>query len=342
MTNARAKDGAAAGARASKLLFISWAANCSRSDALAKLLGGDSKMIYAERLGSRAATVWLKYLLQMWWTWRLLRREKPRMVMVMVPPVFICVPAYLYCVFHRAGYITDTHTAAFTMSRWKPLLFLNAWFYRRARTNIVTNAHLAAQVAAWQAPCIVIGDLPVTFEKIQPFPLRGRFTVAVVCSFNPDEPLDGIWQAARELDDVDFYVTGKLKDAPARLFETKPPNVHLTDYLALAQYAGLLQASNAVMVLTTRDHTMQRGAYEAMALGTPIITSDWPVLRETFGRGALFVDNSCEDIIRAVRRLQKDWPFHKAAIQARRQERLAVWRQNEQALRAALAQMPEA
>ncbi len=295
-------------------------------------------MVYSENLGSRPATVWLKYLVQMWRTWRLLRQEKPRVVLMMVPPVFICLPVYLYCRRFRAGYITDTHTAAFTMSRWKPLLFLNAWFYRRALTNIVTNAHLAEQVAAWQAPRVVIGDLPVTFEKIKPFSLNGRFTITVICSFNSDEPLDEIWQAARRLPEVDFYVTGKLKDAPRSLLEQKPNNVQLTDYLALDAYAGLLQASHAVMVLTTRDHTMQRGAYEAMALGTPIITSDWPLLRATFSQGAMFVNNSPEGIAHAVRTLQSAWREYKAAIQAQRQERLKVWRANEQLLRAAIAQ----
>ncbi|MGH7496619.1 MAG: glycosyltransferase [bacterium] len=337
MVNTRATNSAVGEARSGGLLFISWAANCSRSDALAKLLSGASKMVYAESLGSRAATVWLKYLMQIWWTWRLLLREKPRAVMVMVPPVFICLPVYLYCRWFGAGFITDTHTAAFTMSRWKPLLFLNAWFYRRALTNIVTNGHLAEQVAAWRAPYIVVGDLPVSFEKIKPFPVNGRFTIAVICSFNPDEPLNEIWLAARQLTDVDFYVTGKLKDAPARLLEQKPQNVRLTDYLSLDLYAGLLQASNAVMVLTTRDHTMQRGAYEAMALGTPIITSNWRLLRETFGKGALFVDNSPEDIVKAVRSLQSTWAECKAAIQTHRQERMEVWRANERALHAALA-----
>ncbi len=320
-----------------KILFISWAENCSRSDAIARLLGGVSKMVYAVKFGSRPATVWLKYLVQMFMTWKLLKRERPSVVLVMVPPVFICVPVYLYCKIFRAGYITDTHTAAFTMSRWKPLLFLNAWFYRRALTNIVTNAHLARQVESWKAPFLVIGDLPVRFEKIKAFPVNDRFTVAVICSYNPDEPLEEIWQAARELPQVDFFVTGKVKDAPPRLVNNKPENVRLTDFLALDLYAGLVRDSHAVMVLTTRDHTMQRGAYEAMALGTPVITSDWPLLRETFSKGALFVDNTPQSIAHAVRTLQASWPEYQAAMQAQRQERHELWREKEKALHTALA-----
>ncbi|MCL4708591.1 glycosyltransferase [bacterium] len=320
-----------------KLVFVSWAANCSRSDNLARLLGGDSKMVYADNLGSNYVTVWLKYLLQMWMTWKLLWRERPQVVMVMVPPVFICIPVYFYCLFFRAGYVTDTHTAAFTMSRWKPLLFLNAWFYRRALINIVTNEHLARQVEVWKAPVIVIGDLPVQFKQIGSFPSNGHFTIAVVCSYNPDEPLDNIWQAARELRDIEFYATGKLKDVPPQYVHSKPDNLFFTGFLPDEKYAGLIKTSHAVMVLTTRDHTMQRGAYEALALGTPIITSDWPILRETFGQAAVYVDNSPQDIVACIRKLQARWPESKAAVQRQRQQRLEIWREKEQALRTALA-----
>ena len=33
---------------------------------------------------------------------------------------------------------------------------------------------------------------------------------------------------------------------------------------------------DGILALTTHDHTMQRGACEAVSLGVPIITSDWP------------------------------------------------------------------
>ena len=55
-------------------------------------------------------------------------------------------------------------------------------------------------------------------------------------------------------------------------------------------------AVTGAMVLTTRNHTMQRGAYEAMALDKPLITSSWPLLRQTFSRGTVYVDNSVDGI----------------------------------------------
>jgi len=341
------------------VIFISWAENCSRSDHLARLLGGKSYMIYAGWLGSRPATIWLKYIIQIWQTLRLLWRERPRVVLVMVPPIFAALPVYLYCKITGNRFATDNHTAALTMKRWQRLKFLHGWLEKRAVCNIVTNDRLQHLQQTWGVPpekTLLIGDLPAQFSEIAAPPVFNHsgfagaggngnhnpefFTVTAICSFSADEPLDNIFQAAAQLPDVNFYCTGKLKDAPPEIFQRKPKNVTLTDFLAVPQYAGLLKASHGVMVLTTRDHTMQRGAYEAMALGTPIITSDWPLLRQTFAQGSLFVDNSPQSIVDAVQQLRTNWPKFKAAIQAQRAQRHAAWTEKEKALRRILS-LPE-
>ncbi|MDZ7289567.1 MAG: glycosyltransferase [candidate division KSB1 bacterium] len=347
-----------------KVIFISWAANCSRSDHLARLLGGKSYMVYAGWLGSHTATIWLKYFIQSVQTLWLLLRERPQVVMVMVPPIFAALPVYLYCKITGCRFATDNHTAAFTMRRWQRLKSLHGWLEKRATCNIVTNERLRQIQQAWGVPPeknFLIGDLPVQFPHIESpaflthksvaaptvpsdsdqAQLRnGFFAITVVCSFNPDEPLENILHAAAELPDVIFYCTGKLKDAPPAILTRKPKNLTFTDFLSVPQYAGLLQESHGVLVLTTRDHTMQRGAYEAMALGTPIITSDWPLLRNTFADGCLFVDNSPKSIVAAVRQLQADWPRFKAAIQVQRARRQGLWNEKEKQLRRILS-LPE-
>jgi len=333
-----------------KIIFVSWAENCSRSDHLARLLGGKSYMIYAGWLGSRAATIWLKYLIQSWQTLKLLWREKPQVVLVMVPPIFAVLPVYFYCKITGSRFATDNHTAGFTMKRWQRLKFLHGWLEKRAACNIVTNEKLRQWQQTWGVPLekvFLIGDLPARFSKIETPPFlsqngasksrNGFFAITAVCSFNSDEPLDNILQAAAALPEINFYCTGKLQDAPAGLLNRKPQNVTFTDFLSVPHYAGLLKESHGVMVLTTRDHTMQRGAYEAMALGTPIITSDWPILRKTFANGSLFVDNSPQSIVQAVQQLRTDWPKFKAAIAARRAQRHAAWFEKEKELRRLLA-----
>jgi glycosyltransferase involved in cell wall biosynthesis len=61
-----------------------------------------------------------------------------------------------------------------------------------------------------------------------------------------------------------------------------------------------------VVVLTTYDHTMQRGGHEAMALGRPLVTSDWDLLRETFSQGAVHVHNEAGAIADGIRRALAD------------------------------------
>jgi hypothetical protein len=48
---------------------------------------------------------------------------------------------------------------------------------------------------------------------------------------------------------------------------------------------------------------MQRGAYEAMALEKPLITSNWGLLRDTFYSGTIHVSNTCADIESAILRI---------------------------------------
>jgi glycosyltransferase involved in cell wall biosynthesis len=115
-----------------------------------------------------------------------------------------------------------------------------------------------------------------------------------------------------------------------------PPNVHLTGFLAEPTYNGLLAHAGAVMCLTTRDHTMQNGAAEALYLGTPIITSDWGVLREYFSRGTIHVDNSPAAIAAAVRRMMDDGERYRAEVRSLRDEIGARWERDRAAMLAAI------
>jgi hypothetical protein len=120
----------------------------------------------------------------------------------------------------------------------------------------------------------------------------------VVCSFNYDEPVAAILAAARLTPDVRFFITGNPRHLTGTLAAQLPPNVTLTGFLSTPAYGGLLAGADVVLTLTTRDHTMLRGAYEAIYQGTPVIVSDWPVLVEAFELGAIHVDNTPADCCR--------------------------------------------
>ena len=125
--------------------------------------------------------------------------------------------------------------------------------------------------------------------------------------FRADEPLDAVLNAAVQLPDtVHFYVTGDTKRKPESFFDELPANVTCTGFLPDAQYIGLLKAVDAVMVLTTRNHTLQLGGCEAVSLCQPLITSDWLFLRDFFSKGTIYVTNTADGIRDGVLMMQKE------------------------------------
>ena len=308
-----------------RITYISWAPHCSRSDQTARELGGVSHMVYAGWLGSHPLTVGLKYASQALQTWKLLSHDRPSAVFVMVPPIFAGLAVWLYARLHGVPFILDAHTAAFLHSRWKYWQWLQRWLARRAATTIVTNEHLASLVRAGGGNFTLVPDVPVKFAQIQRPERDARFLIAAVCSFNYDEPVDAMFSAARALPDVQFMMTGNPKDLRPELRADLPANVVLTGFLPDAAYAGLLTTADAVLALTTRDHTMLRAAYEAIYQGTPVIVSDWPLLRAAFDEGAVHVDNSAPGIVGGVRRLQTEYTTVRLGAQQLRERKLERW-----------------
>lgn len=311
------------------LVFISWAPFCSRSDSIAKRLGGKSYMVYSRGYGSHHLTVPFKYLSQMVKSLRILFRERPAAVFVMTPPVFACLPAWIYSRLTGASFVIDAHTGAFLDSRWRPLLFVHKWFSRAARTTIVTNEYMHGIVRKWNCTATIVRDVPVCFAEPAEPKLEGACNMTLVSTFTRDEPIELFFKAAAQLPDVSFHVTGNYRRADPRVLDEKPENVRLTGFLADAEYVGLLLASDAVISLTTLDHTMQRGAYEAVYLGRPVITSNFDLLRRHFCKGSVHVDNTVEDVVAGVHRMRDNLARFRAEIDELRRERLEDWRRVE-------------
>jgi glycosyltransferase involved in cell wall biosynthesis len=315
------------------MVFISWAPFCSRSDSIAARLGGQSFMVYSPRYGSNYFTVPFKYLSQTVKTLRILFRERPASVFVMTPPVSACLPVWVYSRLTGAPFVVDAHTGAFLDARWKRLLFLHKWFSRAARTTVVTNEFMQGAVHAWRADATIVRDVPVCFAEPKHVKLEGSCNMTLVSTFTRDEPIELFFKAAAELPEVQFHVTGNYRRADSRVLEARPANVRLTGFLPDSDYVGLLLGSDAVISLTTLDHTMQRGAYEAVYLGRPVITSNFDLLRRHFCKGAVHVDNTVEAITAGIRRMRDDLHRYRTEVEDLRRQRLADWQRIEVELR---------
>ncbi|HSJ56169.1 MAG TPA: glycosyltransferase [Anaerolineae bacterium] len=288
-----------------KKMVVAWVRRDQRSELLAQTIGGTAHFINRGQQGK----LWqapFRYVWQAWDTWRLLRRERPDIVFVQNPPIFSALVAYLYARLGGAEFGIDSHTAAFVAPRWNWALPLHRWLSRRALVTLVPNQSQGDIVQTWDVPYLVLGFTPGEYPPGEPYPLDGQFSVAVVSTYEADEPLDVVFQAAERLPDVDFYVTGDDRKADTALVAQKPDNCHLTGYLSYDQYVGLLRGVDAVMDLTTRNHTLLMGGYEAVSFGVPLITSDWPVLRDYFSLGTVHVPNTVEGVYEGVQRARRD------------------------------------
>lgn len=304
-----------------KKTFITWYPTCRRSDALASALGGVSHLIHYLAF-KQPLYAPFKYVLQSVATWRLLRRDRPDLILVASPPVFAVLIVWCYARLFNIPYVIDAHTGVFDDPRWTCLSSLSRFLARRAVMTIVTNPYLQAQVEDWGARAMVIGDVPVAFPDAVPAVLGPGSHVVVINTFSQDEPLDELLMAAATLPEVQFHITGSMRHARISLSVTPASNVRFTEWLSDEDYTALLRAADVVTTLTTHDYTMQRGGYEAMTLEKPLVTSDWGVLRETFYLGTVHTANTADAIAQAIAQALLERPRLAAEMRQLRSERL--------------------
>ena len=298
-------------------LFLVWGPPSygPRSKLLAKAIGAHIEFVHrTQRRGFLASPA--KYLYQTVRTLRLLRDRRPGIVFVQNPPSFLALLVWMTSRGTGRRIVVDSHSDAFQSWYWtRPRLLYRA-LARGLAATVVTNDLFADLVRSWGGTAVVLQDIPARFPDGGTYSFDEAFNVTVVNTFADDEPLAAVMSAAGQLDDVRFHVTGNTKRAERGLIASAPPNVTFTGFLTDEDYFALLRGSDAVMCLTTRDNTMQRGACEALSLGRPIVTSDWPILRSYFSAGTVHVDNTVGGIKEGVEAVRHDPAAHRQGISA--------------------------
>ena len=307
-------------------LFLVWGppGYGPRSRAFGAALGIEVAFITVTRRRGRLSAL-VKYPVQAVRTLALLVRRSPRVIFVQSPPGFAVMTVWLYATLGRRRFVVDAHSDAMTSRYWTKPRWVYRGLARAAAATLVTNEHFAASIRADGGTSLVIRDVPQSVDgSRRDAAAPGAFGVMVVCTYAPDEPIEEVFEAAGHLPEVTFSLTGD----PARfgrVLPPAPPNVRRTGYLSEEAYRDLMASSGAVMCLTTNDHTMQRGACEALWTGRPIITSDWPLLRDYFDRGTEHVDNGAASIAAAVRKIAADPTAYERAIEDLQALRRREW-----------------
>jgi glycosyltransferase involved in cell wall biosynthesis len=321
-----------------KLLWLTWEDH-RRSRSLARNLDADLQEI-TRSLG-RARFV--RYALNLHDTIGILRMRRPDKVICQCPSLVLALFALLLRPLFGYRLGLDAHNGGLAIEPDSSCLmrWLAGWLQRRADFVIVHNDAVEALVRSRCGTLIVIPDPLPTIPPAPSLNLARPFNLLFVCTFKADEPYLAVLEAARLIDPaIGIYVTGdpRGKTDP----RAWPEHVVFCGRVPWERYDQLLRSANGVIDLTTREHCLVCGAYEAVAAGKPMILSRTATLMSYFARGAVFTDNqasgSPHSICRAILEVRTREAQLKAEVAILRRELAKDWNRRVKGLRALLRQ----
>ena len=302
-------------------IWITWERQ-RRNHSLSSALGAE---LFEIRLpGGRVGRYWRSIRR----TLSILRRHSPELVFVQNPSIVLAALATTWGRLTRTPVVVDAHNAGvmpFEGRRaWANLLI--KLIFRAARLTIVSNPALQAPVERAGGRAFALPDPMPSIGGSGVPGTAGPAQVLFICTWAPDEPYLEVIEAARLLGDgVTVHITGRSHGRELAYGRPLPPNVVLTGFLPEHDYESLLRRSDVVIDLTTREDCLVCGAYEAMAVGRPLLVSDTRALRAYFDRGTLYTDNTAGDIAARVREALGRLPALAAEMAALREARTAEW-----------------
>lgn len=232
-------------------------------------------------------------------TLRLLVRYRPKLLLVQNPSVVLTLSAVLLRGVFRYHLVVDAHNEGVKPfhSHHNWLLPVYSWIQKKTDLTIVTNDQLAKEVASNGGTPFVMEDPIPQMWATNTISLQRKHNIVFVCTFQKDEPYKEVIASARFLDrSTCIYITGNYRKAPSYVIKEAPANIVFTGFLPEQEYVNLLHSSDAVMDLTLMQDCLVCGAYEAVALGRPLILSDTSALRNYFHKGAVYTANASEAI----------------------------------------------
>lgn len=279
-----------------KAIWISWERH-RRTSTLAEHFGIPLHTL----LYSGPAPV--RYLVLSIRTTALLFRERPGVLVVQNPSIVLATLADLLRPVFGYRLIVDAHNEAVEPYANAGGLFkrLSGWLLARADATIVTNAFLAEIVTRHGGRPLVLPDKvpePAPGSRVA---LPNAPDAVLIATFAADEPIEQIVEAFALMPDVTLAITGRWERHRHRLPDPLPSNIRCTGFLSDDDYWQLIAAAGVVVDLSFKPDCLVCGAYEAVAVGTPMVLSDDRAIRQYFHRGTRYARPEVDDVRRAVR-----------------------------------------
>jgi len=322
-------DPLAAGGR--RRLFLSW---CDFSRRIASLDEhyGFEEMVYVP---SPVLRKWQKpfgYLRQFAQSARILATRRPDEVWLHCPPTFLPHLALLMRPFAgRYRIVADYHSGA-TSAKWSWVPGA-IWAVNRCDVILLHNQEAVPQAEALGVrmdKTVLLEDPPATRMAAGASAAvdadRPPYVLAP-CSFNPDEPIRLLLDAARLAPEIPVLITGSRRRAELMGFtEDVPANVTFTDYLPLDAFERLLFGASVVFGLTDVEGIQLSVANEALGADKALVLSDTAILRAMFGEAAVMARNTPEALAAGLREGMARREALEARSRALKEKRLQAWR----------------
>lgn len=232
-------------------------------------------------------------------TMALLWKTRPKVLIIQNPSIVLGLITAVMKPIFSYRLLVDAHNQAIRPDT-RPLKLLSpvqVFIQKMADVTIVTNDSLARDVTENGGRVMVLPDRLPTPPPLPAKTARNGRKVVFVCTFSVDEPYEEFLEAASTLpEDVQVYVTGKADRIPLRWKHHPPPTIRFTGFLPEDEYWTLLSSADLVVDLTVREDCLVCGAYEAVAVGTPLLLTDTDALRDYFGGAAAYCRNEVDDI----------------------------------------------
>jgi glycosyltransferase involved in cell wall biosynthesis len=284
-----------------------------------------------------------RYLGQIGATLRLLWNERPRIVFVQNPSLLLAGLVLLWrSVFGRPQMvIMDAHNEAVEpyVNRSKVIRAVAHWALRRADFTLVTNRFLAEKVTAVGGRPVVLPDPLPDVAPAAPKTLRDdeAIRVLVVATYAKDEPIGVVLEAARRLiGRVTFQVTGNFRRLDPAQVASVASNVELLGFVPEEEYWERMRAAHVVLDLTLMEDCLVCGAYEAVALGRPLVLSDTRALRDYFRLGALYCQADPGAVASALSLFRREYQRLTREVTSLRSILHAEWSTQQAALKSAI------
>jgi glycosyltransferase involved in cell wall biosynthesis len=288
-----------------------------------------------------------RYVLSIFNTVWVLVKERPKICCAMVPSIFCATLLVLLKGFFRYKLIIDLHTLNiyYLLGEGKKRMIydrLLKYCLDEADLIVVTNGYYAREIGQPFPKMFSLPDrIPEDFgkDRVKENSWNGN-RVLCICSYDPDEPYEELFTVATNMSDIDFFFSGNFhiveksgKKLPAQ------SHIHFTGFLAADKYEELLCRANVILVATKLEGCLCCGAYEALAVGKPLVLSSTQALREYFGEGPIYTGESPKDIEKAIRQALLNQEEITNLVQKRAQELKEDWELKIGSLNALLRKM---